>query len=375
MSIVSLPQHLNRHTPGEGISGAAPTISTPPHNSQLEMAAEQFEALFLQQVLKQMRKASDVLSTDSPLRSRELDTMRDFYDGVLAETLAGKKQTGIADMLVKQLSGTAGQNVSVEQAGTIARSADLPSRSPSLLDPLRGAWKRGVENIGSAWRFGAAGFSQLVDSVVRHESAGRVDAVSSKGALGLMQLMPDTAREMAAELGIPFDQARLTTDGGYNKQLGSAYLNKMLERYHGDEALAVCAYNAGPGRVDQWLQRHGDPRRGEITRTNWVERIPFAETRDYATKILRDLNSATAPLSAIHKAGVLPKAGTLPQVGVTPKAGVMPQVGVTHVSEEFKPSSETVALNQRATHFAEGNHQSRSAAFAQLVRIEPKETD
>lgn len=344
MSIVSLPQHLNSRTPTEGISGAS--------NSQLEMAAEQFEALFLQQVLKQMRKASDVLSSDSPLRSRELDTMRDFYDGVLAETLAGKKQTGIADLLVKQLSGNAGQSANIEQAGVAARNAELPSRSSSLLDPLRGAWQRGVENLSSAWRSGSASFSQLVDSVIRHESAGRVDAVSPKGALGLMQLMPDTARDMAAELGVQFNQARLTTDGGYNKQLGSAYLNKLLERYDGDEALAVSAYNAGPGRVDEWLQRHGDPRRGEISRTNWVERIPFAETRDYATKILRDLNSAPAPLSAAPKAGV------------------------TLSSEGFKPTSETVALNQRATHFvAEGTHQSRSAAFAQLVRIERKETE
>src|SRR5690554_2006466 len=344
MSIVSLPQHLNSRTPTEGISGAS--------NSQLEMAAEQFEALFLQQVLKQMRKASDVLSSDSPLRSRELDTMRDFYDGVLAETLAGKKQTGIADLLVKQLSGNAGQSANIEQAGISARTADLPSRTASLLDPLRGAWKRGVENLGSAWRSGSASFSQLVDSVIRHESAGRVDAVSPKGALGLMQLMPDTARDMAAELGVPFNQTRLTTDGGYNKQLGSAYLNKLLERYDGDEALAVSAYNAGPSRVDEWLQRHGDPRRGEISRTNWVERIPFAETRDYATKILRDLNGAPAPLSAAPKAGV------------------------TLSSEGFKPTPETVALNQRATHFvAEGTHQSRSAAFAQLVRIERKETE
>jgi soluble lytic murein transglycosylase len=356
MSIVSLPQHLNSRPPGESISGAAPTT---PNHSQLEMAAEQFEALFLQQVLKQMRKASDALSTDSPLRSRELDTMRDFYDGVLAETLAAKKQTGIADLLVKQLSGNAGQSASLEQASAVARSADLPSRSASLLDPLRGAWKRGVENLGSAWRSGAASFSQLVDSIIRHESAGRVDAVSPKGALGLMQLMPDTARDMAAELGIPFDQARLTTDGNYNKQLGSAYLNKMLERYDGDEALAVCAYNAGPGRVDQWLQRHGDPRRGEISRTNWVERIPFSETRNYATKILRDLDSAMAPLSAIRKADI------------TPNADVMPKARV-----QFKPTPETVALSEKATHFgAEGAHQSRSAAFAQSVRIVRKENE
>ncbi len=90
MSIVSLPHHLNamraRH---DGPSAA--------RRQQLEMVSEQFEAMFLQQILKQMRKAGDVLSAGNPMRSRELDTMRDFYDEVLAETLAGKRQTGIAD--------------------------------------------------------------------------------------------------------------------------------------------------------------------------------------------------------------------------------------------------------------------------------------
>src|SRR5690606_28250207 len=134
MSIVSLPQHLNSRTPGEGISGAAP-------NSQLEMAAEQLEALFLQQALKQMRTASDVLSADSPLRSRELDTSSDFYDGVLAETRAAKTQTRTAELLVQQRSGNAGHSTSIEQAGEVARGADLESRAASELDPLRGARK------------------------------------------------------------------------------------------------------------------------------------------------------------------------------------------------------------------------------------------
>ena len=83
MSIVSLAQHMNSHR------GTADGISTA-REQQLQAAAEQFEALFLQQILKQMRKASDVLAEGNPMRSRELDTMRDFYDEVLAETLAGR---------------------------------------------------------------------------------------------------------------------------------------------------------------------------------------------------------------------------------------------------------------------------------------------
>ena len=189
MSIVSLAQHMNSHR------GTADGISTA-REQQLQAAAEQFEALFLQQILKQMRKASDVLAEGNPMRSRELDTMRDFYDEVLAETLAGRKQTGIADMLVKQLSGSASQTPDLEAAAAAARAAELPSRSGSLLEPLRSTWQRGVESLGQVWDKGAVGFLALVERVIQQESAGRVDAVSPKGARGLMQLMPDTAREM-----------------------------------------------------------------------------------------------------------------------------------------------------------------------------------
>ena len=264
MSIVSLAQHMNSHR------GSADGIGTA-REQQLQAAAEQFEALFLQQILKQMRKASDVLAEGNPMRSREMDTMRDFYDEVLAETLAGRKQTGIADMLVKQLSGGGDSAVDLQAAAAAARSAELPQRSSSsLLEPLRATWQRGVDGLGKVWDKGSEGFLALVDRVIQQESAGRVDAVSPKGARGLMQLMPDTAREMAAELGLPFNEARLTSDANYNKRLGSAYLDKMLQRYDGHQALALAAYNAGPGRVDEWLKVNGDPRSGEIATGAWI---------------------------------------------------------------------------------------------------------
>ncbi len=98
MSIVSLPQHLNSLRQRADGPAAA-------RRQQLEVVSEQFEAMFLQQILKQMRTAGDVLAAGNPMRSRELDTMRDFYDEVLAENLATKRQTGIADMLVQQLAG------------------------------------------------------------------------------------------------------------------------------------------------------------------------------------------------------------------------------------------------------------------------------
>ncbi len=339
MSIVSLPQHLNtlRNRPD------GPTAA---RRQQLEVVAEQFEAMFLQQILKQMRKASDVLGAGNPMRSRELDTMRDFYDEVLADTMASRRQTGIADMLVQQLSG--------EVSGAAPAPAVLAGHAGSGLQggglhALRGTWQRGVDALDSAWEGGKAGFKTLVDSVIKHESAGNIAAVSPKGARGLMQLMPGTAQDMAAELGLPFSEARLTSDAAYNKRLGSAYLSKMLDRYDGHEALALAAYNAGPGKVDEWLKIHGDPRKGEIGTGAWVQKIPYAETRNYTRNILNDL-SAAAPRPAEPRAQLVPVASPQPAL----KSGV-----------------EAVALSPEQRNVVGVRH--LSVAFAQPIRIEPKE--
>ena len=338
MSIVSLPQHLNtlRNRPD------GPTAA---RRQQLEVVAEQFEAMFLQQILKQMRKASDVLGAGNPMRSRELDTMRDFYDEVLADTMASKRQTGIADMLVQQLSGDAG-NVPTPVAIAGMSAGGMQSGG---LHALRGTWQRGVDALDSAWESGKAGFKSLVDSVIKHESAGNIAAVSSKGARGLMQLMPGTAQDMAAELGLPFSEARLTSDAAYNKRLGSAYLSKMLARYEGHEALALAAYNAGPGKVDEWLKEHGDPRKGEIGTGAWVQKIPYAETRNYTRNILNDL-SAAAPRAIEPQAQRVPVAD--------------PQ------RPALKSTTDAVALSQQQRNVVGAGH--LSVAFAQPIRIEPK---
>jgi len=338
MSIVSLPQHLNTLRNRQD----GPTAA---RRQQLEVVAEQFEAMFLQQILKQMRKAGDVLGAGNPMRSRELDTMRDFYDEVLADTLAGKRQTGIADMLVQQLGGEAGgAPVPTALAGHVG--SGLQSGG---LHALRGTWQRGVDALDSAWESGKAGFKSLVDSVIKHESSGNIAAVSPKGARGLMQLMPGTARDMAAELGLPFSEARLTTDAEYNKRLGSAYLNKMLDRYDGHQALALAAYNAGPGRVDEWLKSHGDPRKGEIGTGAWVQKIPYAETRDYTRKILNDL-SAAVPRQPEPRA----------QLQAVPPDAPSP----------LNSAGDAVALSTGRSVAAGAR---LSVAFAQPIRIEPKE--
>ncbi len=367
MSIVSLPQHLNamraRH---DGPSAA--------RRQQLEMVSEQFEAMFLQQILKQMRKAGDVLSAGNPMRSRELDTMRDFYDEVLAETLAGKRQTGIADMLVQQLSG------GIDGTAPAPAALGLASGGQGGQHALRGTWQRGVEALDNAWAAGKAGFRALVDSVIKHESSGNVAAVSPKGARGLMQLMPGTARDMAAELGLPFDEARLTSDAEYNKRLGSAYLNKMLERYDGHQALALAAYNAGPGKVDEWLKNHGDPRRGDIDAASWIQKIPFQETRDYTRNILKDLQAANSqprePQAAVQASGWSQAAQASRATAERLSRGQL--LAVVEGKRIGEPQSASAALNEAPLAVALDRQQPvvarhLSVAFAQPIRIDSKE--
>jgi hypothetical protein len=130
----------------------------------------------------------------------------------------------------------------------------------------------------------------FVSRILAAEGGG-AGVYSNAGAAGLMQVMPGTARDVALGLGIPYDPHRLAHDDQYNLLIGTAYLNQLLNKYNGDETLAAAAYNAGYGRVDQWIQQYGDPRLGEISHEEWAAQIPIAETRGYVAKVM----SASGP--------------------------------------------------------------------------------
>ncbi|MBV8413032.1 MAG: lytic transglycosylase domain-containing protein, partial [Alphaproteobacteria bacterium] len=94
------------------------------------------------------------------------------------------------------------------------------------------------------------------------------------------------ARDVATKLGVPFLQDKLTRDPAYNVQLGTQYLADMLQRFGGSYELALAAYNAGPNRVSRWLDGIGDPRNGKLDMVDWIESIPFRETRNYVQRII-----------------------------------------------------------------------------------------
>jgi soluble lytic murein transglycosylase len=129
----------------------------------------------------------------------------------------------------------------------------------------------------------------LLLAITRQESAFERDAVSPAGARGLMQLMPLTANSIANKIQLPFSLERLTDDGVYNVLLGRTYLEKLIDDFGGSYALAIAAYNAGPGRVRQWLRDYGDPRGGNINMVDWIENIPIDETRNYVQRVLENL--------------------------------------------------------------------------------------
>jgi soluble lytic murein transglycosylase len=136
---------------------------------------------------------------------------------------------------------------------------------------------------------GATADRPLLLAIVRQESEFARAALSSAGARGLMQLMPTTAQRVADRLRLRFSLAKLTTDGVYNITLGRSYIETLLDDFNGSYPLAIAAYNAGPGRVNQWLQDFGDPRVGTLGMVDWIELIPFNETRNYVENVLENL--------------------------------------------------------------------------------------
>lgn len=128
----------------------------------------------------------------------------------------------------------------------------------------------------------------IVYAIARQESAFDPRAVSSAGAMGLMQMIASTARHTAAQRGVGFDISRMLREPAFNAQLGAAHLGILLGEYRGAYLLTFAAYNAGGGRVKQWIDAYGDPRRPNVDPVDWVERIPIAETRNYVQRVMEN---------------------------------------------------------------------------------------
>ena len=128
----------------------------------------------------------------------------------------------------------------------------------------------------------------LVHAIARQESQFAQNAISHAGARGLMQLMPGTAREEADKAGVTYMSSSLIDDANYNVRLGSNHITRLVSYYDGSYPLAFAAYNAGPGNVNKWLRSNGDPRTGSISWVEWIEKIPFFETKNYVQRVIEN---------------------------------------------------------------------------------------
>ncbi len=183
---------------------------------------------------------------------------------------------------------------SITSPGEVALLAqlalDLKRPDVGLTVARRGA-ENGVVLFDAAFPIvdlGATGSIEraLALALAKQESSFNASAVSTSNALGLMQLLPTTARDVAGRLKVPFIESKLTRDPAYNVQLGSQYLAEMLQRFGGSYELALAAYNAGPNRVARWIEAGGDPRTAKIDMVDWIEMMPFRETRNYVQRIM-----------------------------------------------------------------------------------------
>jgi soluble lytic murein transglycosylase len=137
-------------------------------------------------------------------------------------------------------------------------------------------------------------------AIARQESGFNPRARSGANAQGLMQVLPGTAKLVAKRNGIAFDAKKLY-DPVYNVQIGAAELGHAIENYRGSYILTFVAYNAGPGRVRDWIERFGDPRDPKIDPIDWVERIPFSETRNYVQRVMENMQVYRVRFGASQK--------------------------------------------------------------------------
>lgn len=137
----------------------------------------------------------------------------------------------------------------------------------------------------------------FVYAIARQESEFATNAVSSAKAYGMMQMINSTAKATARKHRVKYDLNRLATDGDYAARMGALHLNDLLDQWDGSYILAAVSYNAGPHRAKSWIKTYGDPRRGDVDAIDWVEKIPFSETRNYVMRVMENMQVYRARLN------------------------------------------------------------------------------
>ena len=203
-------------------------------------------------------------------KAKMREEARPLFDALVAEA-----DTPADYALIAQLSKSAKMNQYAVQAGkNLSQSFGIALMDEGYpIPPLPAS---------------AANNKSLIYAIIRQESLFDEKAESPAGARGLMQLMPTTAKNIAKRLKIPFSAGRLTSDPDYNMTIGSAYFQHLLDEYDGSLVLSIATYNAGPSNVGEWIDLFGDPRDPKTDIIDWIEIIPFYETRNYVQRVLEN---------------------------------------------------------------------------------------
>jgi soluble lytic murein transglycosylase len=188
------------------------------------------------------------------------------------------------------------------------------------------AWSYPVRGLPDWTQAGKPVERALVFALSRQESEFNPTAKSQAGAIGLMQILPTTAKLIASQNNIAYAPQRLQSDPAYNVKLGAAHLADLIHEYRGSYILTLVAYNAGPRRVTEWIDAYGDPRSSKVDPIDWVESIPFHETRQYVQKVMQNMHiyrsrlapKTVAPMTADLKRGSPAKLSALTTGSVSP---------------------------------------------------------
>ena len=256
--------------------------------------AAQYPSTFYGQLAsaKLDRKSLDIAYPQPTAQDRARFKQREAVQAIGKLEDAGSEWR--ADMLYRAL---AAELDSPGELAILSAMAEKRGNHQTSLQVGKIAWNRGLDVAALAYPLGAVpngadingSGKALAYSIARQESAFNKAAVSPANARGLLQLLPGTAKGVARRHGLPYSKDRLTSDAGYNATLGAHFLGEQINDFGGSYILTFIAYNAGPSRVSQWIERFGDPRGRPLDEViDWIELIPFTETRHYVQRVMEN---------------------------------------------------------------------------------------
>jgi soluble lytic murein transglycosylase len=275
---------------------AAEALNRPAEARSHYQQAAQHSTAYYGQLARARLGSSDIAVAPPPLGPSDRRAALAHIEVVRAAEIL--YSVGERDLVVSIMADLAEKSQDVATLAALAELATNHEDARSVLLIGKGALGRGLAFDHYAFpTFGLPHYTPIgpqvepavVYSIARQESAFNPRDLSAANAIGLMQVTPEAGRYVAKKFNVAYDQNRLVNDNVYNMQLGAAELGDDIAAYRGSYILAFAGYNAGRGRVHEWVEHYGDPRDPNVDPIDWVERIPFAETRNYVQRILENM--------------------------------------------------------------------------------------